>query len=85
MTAKDELQSARQELLELIEKFSGTEVYFWLAKMKQEPTAAMGGVRTSLFDEIRAIWAEIPDEELARMPSSADIDRVVYGNPHGLQ
>ena len=38
-----------------------------------------------LITDLRAMWVEVPEGEMARMASSENVDRVVYGNPHGLQ
>ena len=73
--------TAKQALQERVDELSEAEAAEWLDRLREDDDST---TPTSRFlDRIQAIWADVPEEEFADWPSSADIDSVVYGSPKG--
>lgn len=51
---------------------------FWQRIAPKSGQAAPGGNRP-IWEVIREIMADVPDEEFRNWPSSDDVDRIVYG------
>ena len=80
--------TAKEALREAINGLSETEAAAWLARIEasQRELHAVDDERTDhrpINVVIAELMARIPAEEWAKAPPPADIDEVVYGDPHG--
>lgn len=75
--------TAKEALRELVDEMTESEAAEWLKEMapvRVQPTAASSDNRP-IWEKIREIMADAPQDELAKIPSSERIDEVVYAQP----
>lgn len=81
--------TAKEALREAVDGLTEEDAAAWLARIEasQSETRPTGVARADhrpINVVIAELVARIPPEEWAKVPPSSDIDKVVYGNPHGL-
>ncbi len=70
--------TAKEALRELVDDLPEDEAALWLERMRMGQSSNDRPVRP-IWEVIREIMADVPDEVLATIPSSDRIDEIVYG------
>ena len=71
--------TAKEALLERVKHLTEEQAEALLRHLPEAGDRPEEREQPSLLEEWRAAWAEVPEEVMARFPSSADVDKVVYG------
>ena len=72
--------TAKEALRELVDDLPEDEAALWLERMRIRSGVSVPDTRP-IWEVIRQLGEEIPDEDLARIPPSDQIDAVVYRRP----
>jgi len=70
--------TAKEALRELVDELPEDEAALWLERMRTRSSQSARESRP-IWEVIREIMADVPDEVLATIPSSDRIDEIVYG------
>lgn len=76
--------TAKEALRELVDEMSESEAENWLkeiAAVRERPSAPAVRDDRPIWEKIREIMADVPPEELAKIPSLDRIDEIVYAQP----